>query len=248
MSQPDQLQVIPQHIAVIMDGNGRWAKKRFLPRYVGHQKGRSAVRKTIRFCAQKGVRALTLFAFSTENWQRPEDEVSKLMDLFLNALQKEVESLHQNSIRLQVIGDRTAFSPSIQKQISYAENLTRDNDGMVLNIAASYGGRWDIVEAVKRWQQANPNEALDNLTEASLARYMSLADLPEPDLLIRTGGEQRISNFMIWQMAYAELYFTSVLWPDVDEGDLMRALTFFAQRERRFGLTGDQVKKQGGAC
>lgn len=232
---------LPQHVAIIMDGNGRWAKQRYLPRYIGHQKGRSAVRKTIQYCAEKGVKALTLFAFSTENWHRPEEEVTKLMDLFLQALQKEVKTLHQHQVRLRVIGQRKAFSPSLQQHIQQAELLTQHNPGMVLNIAASYGGRWDIVQAVKSWQLDNPASSLQQLDEQTLAKYLCLADLPAPDLLIRTGGEQRLSNFLIWQAAYAELYFTSTLWPDFDEDCLAQAFAFFAERERRFGLTSEQV-------
>lgn len=233
---------IPQHIGIIMDGNGRWAKKRFMPRYIGHQKGRNAVRKVVAHCAKRGVKALTLFAFSTENWRRPKEEVNKLMDLFLQALQKEVHKLHENQVRLRVIGDRTAFNDTIQQHILQAEELTRNNQGLALNIAANYGGRMDIVEAVKAWQQANPDKTVDQLDEQSLSMYLALADLPEPDLLIRTGGEQRISNFLIWQMAYAEFYFTDTLWPDFNEASLDKAIASFAARERRFGQTSEQVK------
>lgn len=241
MPQPDTSQPIPQHIGIIMDGNGRWAKKRFMPRYIGHQKGRGAVRKTVAHCAKLGVKALTLYAFSTENWRRPPDEVNKLMELFLQALKKEVVKLHENQVRLRVIGDRSAFSESIQQHIQQAEELTQSNQGLALNIAANYGGRWDIVEAVKAWQKSNPQESVEALSSDALAPYLCLADLPEPDLLIRTGGEQRISNFLIWQMAYAEFYFTDRLWPDFNETDLDQAIQSYGQRERRFGQTSEQV-------
>jgi undecaprenyl diphosphate synthase len=227
-----------------MDVNGRWAKKRFLPRYIGHQQGRNAVRKIVAHCAKLGVQALTLFAFSTENWRRPPDEVNKLMDLFLHALKKEVSKLHKNNVRLRIIGNRSGFSESIQQAIQDAEHLTANNTGLALNVAANYGGRWDIVEAVKAWQQAHPNQSVQDLTDTDLANYLCLADLPEPDLLIRTGGEQRISNFLIWQMAYAEFYFTDTLWPEFDEKSLDLAIASFGQRERRFGQTSEQVTQK----
>ncbi|SFR48953.1 isoprenyl transferase [Thiomicrospira sp. ALE5] len=232
---------LPKHIGIIMDGNGRWAKKRFLPRYVGHQKGRNAVRKIIEAAMNRGVHALTLFAFSTENWRRPADEVSKLMAMFLKALQKEVDTLHKHNVRVRVIGNKQGFSEDIQAYIDRAEKLTQHNTALHLNIAANYGGRADIVTAVQNWQQAHPDLSIDALTPDALHPFLSLADLPEPDLLIRTGGEQRISNFMIWQMAYAEFYFTATLWPDFDEAELDLALASFAQRQRRFGQTGEQV-------
>lgn len=235
------LQPVPQHIGIIMDGNGRWAKKRFLPRYIGHQKGRNAVRKVVAHCAKRGVKALTLFAFSTENWRRPAEEVSKLMALFLQALQKEVVKLHENQVKLRIIGDRSAFSTQIQQHIIQAEQLTQHNTGLVLTIAANYGGRWDIVEAVKSWHVAHPNTPVTELDETQLHPYLCLADLPEPDLLIRTGGEQRISNFLIWQMAYAEFYFTDILWPDFNEACLDAAIASFGSRERRFGQTSEQI-------
>lgn len=243
MSSLDLSHPIPQHIGIIMDGNGRWAKKRFLPRYVGHQKGRTAVRKVIAHCSKLGVKALTLYVFSTENWKRPEDEVSKLMSLFLDALQREVAKLHKDNMRLKVIGDVSGFSESIQYHIKQAEALTKNNTGLALNFAANYGGRWDVVEAVKAWQQSNPDQDLSLLTPDALSPHLSLSDLPEPDLMIRTGGEQRISNFMIWQMAYAEFYFTDRLWPDFNEQDLEQAMVSYQQRERRFGRTSEQVTK-----
>lgn len=241
-SSPATPRVIPRHIAIIMDGNGRWAKKRFLPRFVGHQKGLKAVRKVVGHCAQLGVQSVTLFAFSTENWKRPEDEISKLMSLFLTALQKEVEKLNKNDVRLKIVGDVSRFSEEIQENISLAEEKTKNNKGLQLNIAANYGGRWDIIEAVKRWQSAHPKVSIDDLNESELTQYVCLADQPEPDLLIRTGGEQRISNFLIWQMAYAEFYFTDELWPDMDEASIDKAIDSFSCRERRFGQTSEQVR------
>jgi len=241
LSQQFQQDLQPQHVAIIMDGNGRWAKKRFLPRFIGHQKGLKSVRRMVAHCSTLGIKALTLFAFSTENWRRPPDEVNKLMGLFLKALQKEVSKLNENNIRLLIIGDRSAFSAEIQAHIDIAESMTRDNTGLVLSIAANYGGRWDIVEAVKKWQLANPERSVSEMDEAALAQYVSLSELPEVDLLIRTGGEQRISNFLIWQMAYAEFYFTDDLWPDFDESSIDKAIESFASRERRFGKTSEQV-------
>ncbi|MDX1795322.1 MAG: isoprenyl transferase [Hydrogenovibrio sp.] len=232
----------PRHLAIIMDGNGRWAKKRFLPRFVGHQKGLKAVKKVVSYCSQIGIESLTLFAFSTENWKRPQEEVSKLMGLFLTALQKEVKNLHDNQVRLKVVGDRTPFSDEIKKHIEQAESLTQNNTGLILNIAANYGGRWDVLEGIKHWQTAHPEQSVADLTEAELSQYLCLADQHDPDLLIRTGGEQRISNFLIWQMAYTEFYFTDELWPDFDEKSIDKAIDSFANRERRFGKTSEQVK------
>nr|WP_029407620.1 isoprenyl transferase [Thiomicrorhabdus sp. Milos-T2] len=234
---------LPKHIAIIMDGNGRWAKKRLLPRFIGHQKGLNAVKRIVSYSSEIGIEALTLFAFSTENWKRPKDEVNKLMGLFLKALQKEVSKLSENNVQLRIIGDRGAFSEEIQKHIAMAEELTKNNTGLVLTIAANYGGRADIVAAVKQWQLDNPTKSTSQLDEESLSSFVALSDLPDPDLLIRTGGEQRISNFLIWQMAYAELYFTDALWPDFDEKELDAATKSFSNRERRFGKTSEQVKK-----
>lgn len=231
----------PKHIAIIMDGNGRWAKKRFLPRFVGHQKGLRAVKKVVSHCAEIGVESLTLFAFSTENWKRPKDEVSKLMGLFLSALQNEVGKLHKNNVRLNIIGDRTLFTDEIQQHILQAEHLTENNSGLQLNIAANYGGRWDVVQAVKDWGNKNPDKPITELTEADISMNVCLADQSEPDLLIRTGGEQRISNFLVWQMAYAEFYFSDELWPDFDENSIDKAIASFSNRERRFGKTSEQV-------
>jgi undecaprenyl diphosphate synthase len=234
----------PKHIAIIMDGNGRWAKKRFLPRFVGHQKGVTALRKIVKYCSDIGIESLTLFAFSTENWKRPQDEVSKLMALFLKLLQKEVTNLDKDNVRIVIAGDKTGFSSEIQNYIQKAETVTAENTGLTLNIAANYGGRLDIIQAIKKWHAENPNELIDDLTEDRLSEFVSLADQPLPDLLIRTGGEQRISNFLIWQMAYAEFYFTEQLWPDFDEKSIDDAIDSFTSRERRFGKTSEQVIKQ----
>lgn len=240
--QQNQQLNVPKHIAIIMDGNGRWAKKRLLPRFVGHQKGLNAVKRVVSHCSEIGVESLTLFAFSTENWRRPQDEVNKLMGLFLKALQREVSKLDENNVKLTIIGDRGAFNDEIQANIDIAEQQTANNSGLVLNIAANYGGRWDVVEAVKKWQAARPDADISELDESALSDHVCLADQPEPDLLIRTGGEQRISNFLIWQMAYAEFYFTDTLWPDFNEASIDEAIASFSQRERRFGQTGDQIK------
>jgi len=233
----------PKHIAIILDGNGRWAKKRFMPRFVGHQKGLKAVKRVVSYCANNGIEALTLFAFSTENCKRPKEEVSQLMGLFLKALKKEVNNLHENNVRLRVVGNKSSFSEEIQSYVRDAEKLTSKNSGLTLNIAANYGGRWDILQAVKAWQKVNSNVSIDELDEVELSKYMTTADLPEPDLLIRTGGEKRISNFLIWQMAYAEFYFTDTLWPDFNEDSLEKAIHSFNERERRFGKTSEQVSK-----
>lgn len=233
---------LPKHIAIIMDGNGRWAKKRLLPRFMGHQKGLKTVKKIVAHCAELGVESLTLFAFSTENWRRPQEEVSQLMQLFLSALQREVTKLNENNVRLRIIGDRKGFNDEINANIDKAEQMTSQNTGLTLNIAANYGGRWDIVEAVKKWQKANPEADIEELDEQQLSQYVCLAEQPEPDLLIRTGGEQRISNFLIWQGAYTELYFTDVLWPNFVEKELDKAISSYAKRERRFGQTSEQLK------
>ncbi|WP_243830898.1 polyprenyl diphosphate synthase [Thiosulfatimonas sediminis] len=225
-----------------MDGNGRWAKKRFLPRFIGHQKGLNAVKRVITHCAKRQIQALTLFAFSTENWRRPEDEVNKLMAMFLAALQKEVKKLHDNNVQLRIIGERSAFSEQIQQHIAQAEALTEKNTGLVLNIAANYGGQWDVIEAVKAWVKNNPHKSIDELSVEGVNQHIANADLPLPDLLIRTGGEQRISNFLIWQMAYSELYFTPALWPDFGAEQIDQAIDSYAARERRFGKTSEQVQ------
>lgn len=225
----------PRHVAIIMDGNGRWAKKRMMPRIMGHRQGAVRVREVVQASVECGIEVLSLFAFSTENWQRPQEEVSGLMRLFLESLKKERDALHKNNIRLRVIGDRSRFAAEIQQEIEAAEALTQNNHGMVLNIAANYGGRWDIVQAVQRYYQAQGQQQAQAITAEALEAYLSTAGLPEPDLLIRTGGEHRISNFMIWQLAYTELYFTDTFWPDFDRSAYQAALEGYAVRQRRFG-------------
>ena len=226
---------VPRHIAIIMDGNGRWAQKRHMPRTVGHAKGAAGVRALVEHCANKGVRYLTLFAFSTENWKRPADEVSTLMGLFVQYLEREMGALADAGVRLKVIGDVTGFPAELQSRIRAAELATQNNQAITLTVAANYGGQWDMVQAVKNWQVANPGADVARLTQEQLAQHLSTAGMPDPDLLIRTGGEQRISNFLLWQAAYAELYFTDVLWPEFDESALDAALNWYATRERRFG-------------
>lgn len=236
---------LPRHIAIIMDGNGRWAQQRGLPRFAGHKAGVEAVRDIVKECSVKDITALTLFAFSSENWRRPEKEVSLLMELFMMALDREVKKLHENNVQLRIIGDKTAFSDKLQKRINKAEGLTKDNTGLVLNIAANYGGQWDITQSVRRLvKQVQCGElAAEEITEKNIADNLSLADLPEPDLFIRSGGEMRISNFLIWQLAYTELYFTDVLWPDFKRDEFNKALKSFSGRQRRFGQTGEQVEQ-----
>jgi len=231
---------VPRHIAIIMDGNGRWAKRRLMPRVAGHRKGVEALRGVIRACAERGVANLTVFAFSSENWRRPQDEVTLLMELFMRALENEVAKLHENGIRFRVIGDLSRFSERIQTLICDAEALTRDNTRLVLTVAANYGGRWDVVQAVKKLMASNLDAA--DVSEEMLAQQLSMADMPEPDLFIRTGGEQRISNFLLWQLAYTELYFTEALWPDFDNAALDAAIASYRARERRFGRTSEQVR------
>jgi undecaprenyl diphosphate synthase len=232
---------VPRHIAVIMDGNGRWAKKRFLPRVMGHKRGVETVRDVVKQCVDMGVEYLTLFAFSSENWRRPPDEVNFLMGLFMEALKREVVKLHQNQIRLVMIGDRSRFDPTLREAIHDAEKLTQHNTRLTLTIAANYGGRWDIQQAVQRMLKVHP-ELVNGFTEQDLSSYLSMHYAPEPDLFIRTGGEKRISNFLLWQLAYAELYFTDTLWPDFDTQAFKLALQSYRQRERRFGRTSEQVQ------
>ncbi|MEK6662597.1 MAG: polyprenyl diphosphate synthase [Pseudomonadota bacterium] len=232
---------IPKHIAIIMDGNGRWAKRRLLPRIEGHRRGVEAVRDVIRSCADMGVEYLTLFAFSSENWRRPQEEVSLLMQLFVMALEREVIKLHENEIRFKVIGDLTPFEPRLQQLIHDGEALTAKNPRLTLTIAANYGGRWDILQAANRLLVERP-ELAQGFTEEDLAPFLSMAYAPEPDLFIRTGGEQRISNFLLWQLAYSELYFTDTLWPDFDTKSLQAAIDSYQNRERRFGRTSEQLK------
>jgi len=231
---------IPQHIAIIMDGNGRWAKKRFLPRVAGHKRGVEVVREVVRLCANHGVKYLTLFAFSSENWRRPADEVSFLMGLFMEALQQEVGKLDENNICLRMIGDCSRFDPALVAKIAEAEARTAGNDRLTLTVAVNYGGRWDIMQAMKRLLAEKPDLA-QSFTEEDLAAYLSMHYAPEPDLFIRTGGEQRVSNFLLWQLAYSELYFTETLWPDFDEAEFKRAIVSYQQRERRFGRTSEQL-------
>ena len=231
---------IPRHVAIIMDGNGRWAKQRLLPRVAGHRKGVEAVRATVRACIGRGVEFLTLFAFSSENWRRPADEVSILMQLFLRALEQEVARLHENGIRFRVIGDTARFEPKIRELIAAGETLTAGNQRLTLTIAANYGGRWDIAEAVRRLIAARP-EAAQGFEPEALEPFLSMAYAPEPDLFIRTGGEQRISNFLLWQLAYTEFYFTDLLWPDFDAASLDEAIASYQRRERRYGRTSDQL-------
>jgi len=228
----------PRHVAIIMDGNGRWAKKRFLPRVGGHRKGVEAVREVVKACAESGVEFLTLFAFSSENWRRPPEEVSFLMQLFLKALEQEVTKLHSNGIRFKVVGDTSAFDPRIVEHIRRGEELTARNTGLTLTIAANYGGRWDILQAADRCREEDPDAPI---TEERLAARLALAYAPEPDLFIRTGGERRVSNFLLWQLAYTELYFTDALWPDFGAGALEEAFESFRRRERRFGRTSEQL-------
>ncbi|MDR0250308.1 MAG: di-trans,poly-cis-decaprenylcistransferase [Burkholderiales bacterium] len=236
--------LVPRHIAIIMDGNGRWAKQRFLPRVAGHKRGVETVRKLVGAAIERGVKYLTLFAFSSENWRRPAEEVSLLKGMFLNALEQEIEQLHKNRIRLKVIGDLSGFGSRIGELVTAGEALTENNTRLTLTIAASYGGRWDIVHAAWAYFQAHP-EALNasaSVPPEAIEPYLSMAYAPEPDLFIRTGGEKRVSNFLLWQMAYTEFYFTDTLWPDFDTQALDAAIASYRQRERRFGRTSEQVQ------
>lgn len=233
----------PRHIAIVMDGNGRWAQKRFLPRVAGHRAGVAAVRRAVQMCLDFEIEYLTLFAFSSENWMRPATEVNELMSLFLTLLEKEVHKLNENNIQLKIIGDVSKFNPRLQQTILNAENLTANNTKLTLVIAANYGGRWDITQAAKKLADAvgAGEMTLDQITSQALSDNLSTAKIPEPDLLIRTSGEQRISNFLLWQLAYSELYFVPVLWPDFAEQHFKNALDFYASRERRFGFTSEQL-------
>ena len=240
---------IPNHIAVIMDGNGRWARKRFLPRIAGHKRGVETVRDVVKQCVELNVKYLTLFAFSSENWRRPEEEVSFLMGLFMDALQREVTKLHDNNIRLVLIGDRNQFNKALVKQIKVSEKLTAKNTGLTLTIAANYGGRWDVMQAAnqmikaRKTQKTTVQEDFSEpaFTEDDLTPFLAMHYAPEPDLFIRTGGEKRISNFLLWQLAYTELYFTDTLWPDFDKEAFDAAIDSYQQRERRFGRTSEQL-------
>jgi undecaprenyl diphosphate synthase len=237
---------VPRHVAIIMDGNGRWATQRHLPRVAGHSRGLDAVRAIVEASAARGVRFLTLFAFSSENWRRPADEVSFLMRLFMMALRREVVQMDANNIRLKVVGDLAKFSPRIQTMIRDAEARTADNTGLTVTIAANYGGRWDLLQAMRKMLTRNPMLDPDAVDEAVLAPHLAMSYAPEPDLFIRTGGEQRISNFLLWQLAYSELYFTDVFWPDFSAVELDKAFASYRQRERRFGRTSAQVVAPGG--
>ncbi len=256
---------VPRHIAIIMDGNGRWAKQRYMPRVAGHKRGVESVRETVKACGELGVEYLTLFAFSSENWRRPADEVSVLMQLFIRALESEVAKLHENRIRFKVVGDLSPFDPRIRDLITSGETLTANNEKLTLTVAANYGGRWDILQAANKahqlkLQQARASQAestrnappvldlpnalpmeTEAISEAELAAHLAMAYAPEPDLFIRTGGEERISNFLLWQLAYTEFYFTPELWPDFGRAGLMKAINSYRTRERRFGRTSEQV-------
>jgi undecaprenyl diphosphate synthase len=234
---------LPQHVAVVMDGNGRWANKRHLPRVAGHKAGVKSTQKIVERCAKKNIKALTIFAFSSENWNRPKAEVSSIMMLFVTTLNAEVKRLHKKNVRVRFIGERSRFSEKLQNTIAQSEKLTENNDGLQLNIAANYGGRWDIVNACKSlFSELRQNKITeDQIDEKLLNSFISLSGLPEPDLLIRTGGEQRISNFLIWQLAYTELYFVDTLWPDFSDDEFDLALEWYQGRQRRFGKTGEQI-------
>ena len=231
---------IPNHIAVIMDGNGRWARKRFLPRVAGHKRGVDTVRDLVKQCSQMHVKFLTLFAFSSENWRRPEDEVSFLMGLFMDVLKREVVKLNDNNIRLKLIGDRSRFNADLIKQIEASEALTANNTGLTLTVAANYGGRWDILQATNKMMLENPKK-IGKFNEDDLTPHLAMSYAAEPDLFIRTGGEKRISNFLLWQLAYSEFYFTDILWPDFNAKAFQAAVSSYQQRERRFGRTSEQL-------
>jgi len=240
-------QGVPRHVAIIMDGNGRWARQRHLPRFAGHKRGVEAVRAIVKACAARGVGFLTLFAFSSENWRRPPEEVALLMQLFLGALENEVQKLHRNGIRLKLIGERAPFDPRIRSLIAEGEALTAGNTGLTLTIAANYGGRWDILQALSRLAAEKPEALARGIGEKDLSPYLSTSYAPEPDLFIRTGGERRASNFLLWQMAYTELYFTDTLWPDFDGAALEEAFVSYRSRERRFGRISEQLIEPGAA-
>lgn len=233
---------VPRHLAIIMDGNGRWATKRFLPRVAGHVKGVEAVRTVVEACAERGIEYLTVFAFSSENWRRPEEEVSLLMKLFVTALEREVSKMHANNIRLKVVGDLSRFDQKLQDMIANAERKTANNTRLTVTVCANYGGRWDIMQAIGKMVAEHPGTT--DFSEEQLAPYLSMAYAPEPDLFIRTGGEERISNFLLWQLAYTELHFTDIYWPDFNAERLDEAIASYQGRERRFGRTGDQLAKK----
>jgi undecaprenyl diphosphate synthase len=238
-------EMLPRHIAIIMDGNGRWAKQRQLPRFAGHKRGVEAVREVVKGCAKKGVEVLSLFAFSSENWRRPKKEVGLLMELLYTSLGREVRRLHENNVQLRIIGDCSAFSPKLEKRLAEGEVLTKDNTGLILIVAVNYGGRWDVTQAARYLGTKIKTGELspEDISEEMLSKHMALCGLPDPDLFIRTGGEKRISNFMLWQLAYAEMYFTDTLWPDFNEKTLDDALSSFTNRQRRFGRTSEQIRQ-----
>jgi undecaprenyl diphosphate synthase len=238
---------VPRHVAIIMDGNGRWATKRFMPRVAGHSEGLEAVRKVVEECVKQNVEYLTLFAFSSENWRRPPEEVGFLTKLFLKSLRKEVTRLAENNIRLKMIGDLTRFGSAITEMVEFSEEKTKNCNRLTLTIAANYGGRWDILQAMQRVLSQHPPLKADEISEELLTPHLSMAYAPEPDLFIRTGGEQRVSNFLLWQLAYTELYFTDTLWPDFDATELQKAFAWYSQRERRFGRTSAQLQKESDA-
>jgi len=240
---------LPGHVAIVMDGNGRWAEARKLTRTMGHQAGLRALRRTCKHGAKIGIRTLTVFAFSSENWNRPSSEVKRLMDLFMNALDKEVKVLHEHGVRMRFIGDKQAFEPELQQRMLVAERLTSGNTRTALNVAVNYGGRWDIVNATRRLAErvAAGELAPGDIDEGLFASFLAMPGTPDPDLFIRTGGELRISNFLLWQAAYTEFYFSEMLWPDFGAAELDRAIEAYRQRERRFGRTGEQARQQGHA-
>ena len=233
----------PRHIAIIMDGNGRWAVKKKMPRIMGHRAGVQTVRKIVEYCVKEEIEVLSLFAFSSDNWRRPKKEVNMLMELFMGTLQSQVDKLDKNNIKLRIIGDRSAFSEKLQKKITQAEQQTENNTGLILIIAANYGGRWDITQAFQKITAKIVAGELDaqDISEQLISQHITTSELPEPDLFIRSGGEQRISNFLLWQLAYTEFYFTDALWPEFDQALLARAINSFKNRQRRFGHTGEQI-------
>ena len=243
MSKQASEALVPHHVAIVMDGNGRWANKRYMPRLVGHRQGLAALRRCVAACLDRGVRVLTVFAFSSENWNRPEDEVSGLMGLMGMALTREVPKLHEAGVRVYLIGDRESLKSKLRDGLTQAEELTCDNERLILNVCFNYGGRWDIVQAAARLHEQGLPFTEDNLSSA-----MAMSHVPDPDLIIRTGGEYRISNFLLWQSAYSELYFSDILWPDFDAAALDAAIEDYAQRERRFGKTSAQVSDQDDTC
>jgi undecaprenyl diphosphate synthase len=246
MSEEVAPRPVPQHIAIIMDGNGRWAKQRHQPRLMGHRAGVKAVENIVKHCVAREISVLSLFAFSSENWRRPNKEVSLLIGLFSLTLKQQVKRLHKNNIRLRVIGECSKFSLSLQKLITEAEHLTENNTGLIINVAANYGGRWDITQAVQRIaEKVKSGDILpEEITEESICSRLATSSLPEPDLCIRTGGEQRVSNFLLWQLAYTEFYFTDTLWPDFNAQELDKSISSFCQRERRFGKTSEQIQEE----